>query len=68
MKKTIQFYQKMRQLKDWMTIIEKGSKTSVGKLLYYARSEDPTMIMKMKSLAALKTKPTIETAKQVPRF
>ena len=37
----------------------------IGKFLYYDRVVDPTMLMALKSLAAMHTKPTIETAKQV---
>ena len=40
----------------------------VGKLLYYARSIDPTMFMALNSLAAVKKKPTIETTKQINQF
>ena len=32
----------------------------VGKLLYHARSVDPTMLISLRSLAAVQTKPTIE--------
>ena len=35
----------------------------VGIFLYYARAIYPTMLMALKSLAAVQTKPTIETAK-----
>ena len=40
----------------------------VGKFLYYARAIDPTMLMALKSLAAVQTKPTIENAKQITQF
>ena len=40
----------------------------VGKLLYYARSIDPTMLMALNSLAAAQKRPTIETAKQITQF
>ena len=35
----------------------------VGKILYYAISIKPTMLMALNSLAAVQTKPTIETTK-----
>ena len=40
----------------------------VGKFLYYARAIDPTMLMALNSLAAVQTKPKIETAKQITQF
>ena len=40
----------------------------VGKLLYYARSIDPTMLMSLNSLAAVQTKPKTETTKQITPF
>ena len=40
----------------------------VGKLLYYARDIDPTILMVLNSLAAVQTNPTIETAKQITQF
>ena len=40
----------------------------VGKFLYYARAIDPTMLMVINSLAAVQTKKTIETTKQITRF
>ena len=36
----------------------------VGKFLFYARAIDPTMLMTIRSLVTVKTKPTIETAKE----
>ena len=35
----------------------------VGKSLYYARAIEPTMLMALKSLEEVQTKPTIETEK-----
>ena len=40
----------------------------VGKFLYYARSIDPTMLVALNSLTAVKTKPKIVTAKQITQF
>ena len=40
----------------------------VGKLLYYARAIDPTMLMALNSLTKVQTKPTIETSKQITQF
>ena len=40
----------------------------IGKFLYYARSIDPTILMVLKSLAEVQTKPTIETVKQITQF
>ena len=40
----------------------------VGKLLYYARSIDPTMLMALKSLEAVQTNPKIKNAKQTTHF
>ena len=40
----------------------------VGKFLYYAKAIDTTMLMDLKSFAAVHTKPTIETAKQITPF
>ena len=40
----------------------------VQKLLYYARSIDPTMLIALKSLVAVQTKQTIQTAKQITQF
>ena len=40
----------------------------VGKILYYARAIDPTMVMALNSLVAVQTKPTIENAKQITQF
>ena len=47
---------------------QKGIQKIVGKFLYYARSIDPKIIMALNSLAAVQTKPTIETAKQISQF
>ena len=47
---------------------QKGIQKIVGKFLYYARSIDPKIIMALNSLAAVQTKPTIETAKQITQF
>ena len=38
------------------------------KFLYYSRVIDPTMSMALKSLVAVYTKPTIDTAKQIAQF
>ena len=43
--------------------IKKRLQKNLGKLLYYARVIDPTMLMALKSLAAFQKKPTIETEK-----
>ena len=40
----------------------------VGKLLYYARSIDPRILMELKSLSTVQTNPTIETAKKKTHF
>ena len=40
----------------------------VGKFLYYARAVYPTMLMALKPLAEMHTKPKIETAKKVTQF
>ena len=40
----------------------------VGKFLYYARAIEPTMLMALNSLAAVQTKPTIETAKIITQI
>ena len=47
---------------------QKRLKKIVGKLLYYARSIDPIMLMALNSLAAVQTKPKIDTAKQITPF
>ena len=36
--------------------------------LYYTIEIDPIMLMELKSLAAVQTNPTIETAKQITQF
>ena len=38
------------------------------KYLYYTKAIDPTMLMALKPLAAVQTKSTIETAKQITHF
>ena len=40
----------------------------VRKLLNYARSIDPTMLMALNSLETVQTNTTIETAKQITHF
>ena len=40
----------------------------VVNFLYFARAIDPTMLVALKSLVAVQTKPTIETAKQITQF
>ena len=40
----------------------------VGKLLYYSRATDPTMLMALNSLVAVQTKPAVETAKKTTPF
>ena len=40
----------------------------VGKFLYYARYIDPTILMALKSVALVQTKPTTETAKQITQL
>ena len=40
----------------------------VGKFLYYARKINPTMLMALKSLVAIQTKPKIETPKKITQF
>ena len=40
----------------------------VSKFLYYARAIDSTMLMSLNSLAAVQTKPKIETTKQITQF
>ena len=40
----------------------------VGKLLYYARAIDPTMLIELNSLEAVQTNMTIETTKQITQF
>ena len=42
---------------------QRRSQKIVGKILYYAISIKPTMLMALNSLAAVQTKPTIETTK-----
>ena len=37
----------------------------VGKFLYYTRAIDPEILMELKSLAVVQTRPPIETAKQI---
>ena len=51
-----------------MKIIIKRLQKTIGKLLYYARAIDPTMLMTLNSLAVVQTNPKIKTAKQVTRF
>ena len=50
-----------------MTIIIKLQNIS-GKFIYYARIEDPTIMMSLHSLSVVHTKASIETAKQVTQF
>ena len=40
----------------------------LGKLLYFPRAIDPTILMALNSLAAVQTKPTIESAEQITQF
>ena len=40
----------------------------VGKILYYARAVDPTILMGLNSLVTVQIKLTIETAKQINQF
>ena len=40
----------------------------VGGFFYYAIAIDPKMLMALNSLTAVRTKPTIETAKQITQF
>ena len=47
---------------------QKRLQNIVGKLLYYTRYMDPTMLMELNSLAAVQKNPTIETAKQITQF
>ena len=47
---------------------QKRLKKIICIFIYYARAVDPTMMMELNSLAAVQTKPTIETAKQVTPF
>ena len=51
--KTIRLYQKMHQLKNWMTIIKKRLHTIVGKFLYDSISVHPTTLMALESLAVV---------------
>ena len=47
---------------------QKRLQKTVGKFLYYARAEEPKMLMALNSLAAVHTKPTIKTAKQINKI
>ena len=47
---------------------QKSLQKIVGKFLYYAKSIDPTMLVSLNSLAAVQTKPKIETTKQITQF
>ena len=40
----------------------------VAKFLYYAGAIDPAILISMKYLAEVQTKPTIETEKQITQF
>ena len=53
---------------EWDEYNQKILQKIVGKLLYYARGIDPTMLMALISLAEVQTKPTIETAKKSLSF
>ena len=68
MEKTIRWYQKRRQLKNLDENNQKRLKNVFENFLYYTRAVDPTMLVALKSLAAVQTKPKIETAKQVTQF
>ena len=54
-------------MKNWITRI-KNIPEIVGKFLYYDRSMDSTILMALKSLAAVQINPTIETMKRITQF
>ena len=57
--RTIICSRKKCQMKNWMNIIRKDLRKIV-KCLYYSRAIDPTMLMALKSLAEVHTKPKVE--------
>ena len=60
---TIIRYQKKHQLNNWMEIIRKECR-KLQEFLYYSRTIDPKMLIALNFLAAVQTKPIIETTKK----